>query len=138
MLNNPTDPRIPAHVSPFSPFGYPSEILITKCDDLVIAPFQMTGTIGDMVPAIHRRIDAEVPHYGQFRQIVRPVRPFKMRTCRVLAGGLIVADRLALSERSVQEICHRGLGVHPKWLIRCFRLQDAALRLETEAGLRLG
>jgi hypothetical protein len=60
MLNNPTDPRIPAHVSPFSPFGYPSEILITKCDDLVIAPFQMTGTIGDMVPAIHRRIDAEV------------------------------------------------------------------------------
>jgi len=48
-----------------------------------------------------------------------------------------VADRLALSERSVQEICHRGLGVHPKWLIRCFRLQDAALRLETEANVSL-
>jgi AraC-like DNA-binding protein len=48
-----------------------------------------------------------------------------------------LADRLGLSQRSVQEICHRGLGVHPKWLIRCFRLQDAALRLEAKANVSL-
>jgi AraC-like DNA-binding protein len=48
-----------------------------------------------------------------------------------------LADRLGLSQRSVQEICHRGLGIHPKWLIRCFRLQDAALRLEAEANVSL-
>ena len=45
-----------------------------------------------------------------------------------------LARRLGLSQRPIQEICHRGLGVHPKWLIRCFRLQDAALRLEAEAS----
>src|SRR4029077_14225342 len=119
MLNNTTDPRIPAHASPFSPFGYPSEILITKCDDLVIAPFQMTGTIGDMVPAIHRRIDAEVPHYGQFRQIVRPVRPFKMRTCRCSPAGSSdpVAPRGLDTVPNIQEHFGQGderLRVFPK------------------------
>jgi Helix-turn-helix domain/Periplasmic binding protein len=49
-------------------------------------------------------------------------------------GGKVLG---AVSQRSVQEICHRGLGVHPKWLIRCFRLQDAALRPEAEANVSL-
>jgi len=72
MLNNPTDPRIPAHVSPFSPFGYPSEILITKCDDLVIAPFQMTGTIGDgehlaaLVISLHNLIQSATDHRRRY------------------------------------------------------------------------
>jgi AraC-like DNA-binding protein len=48
-----------------------------------------------------------------------------------------LANRLGLSRRSVREICHRGLGVHPKWLIRCARLQEAALRLEVEANVNL-
>jgi AraC-like DNA-binding protein len=54
-----------------------------------------------------------------------------------LSSVASLADRLGLSQRSVQEICHRGLGIHPKWLIRCFRLQDAALRLEAEANVSL-
>src|ERR1700739_5031698 len=66
--------------------------------------------------------------------LIRPGAYGQYFVRRVLAA---VADRLALSERSGQEICHRGLGVHPKWLIRCFRLQDAALRLETEANVSL-
>jgi len=79
----------------------------------------MTGTIGDMVPAIHRRIDAEVPHYGQFRQIVRPVRPFKMRTCRFSPAGSLdpVAPRGLDTVPNIQEHFGQGderLRVFPK------------------------
>src|SRR6476646_2519307 len=95
MLNNPTDPRTPAHVSPFSPFGYPSEILITKCVELVIAPFQLTGTICDLVPAIHGWIDAEMPHYGQFRQIVRRFSP----ACSMCSGYIGVRSGCAARPR---------------------------------------
>jgi AraC-like DNA-binding protein len=54
-----------------------------------------------------------------------------------ISSVLSLADRLGLSQRSVQNICHRGLGIHPKWSIRCFRLQDAALRPEAEANVSL-
>ena len=77
------------------------------------------NTFGDMVPAIHRRIDAEVPHYGQFRQIVRPVRPFKMRTCRFSPAGSSdpVAPRGLDTVPNIQEHFGQGderLRVFPK------------------------
>jgi AraC-like DNA-binding protein len=48
-----------------------------------------------------------------------------------------LAAAFRLSERSVQAICRRALGVHPKWLIRCFRLQNAAVRLQEGPRLDL-
>lgn len=48
-----------------------------------------------------------------------------------------LAERFRLSVRSVQDVCNRALGVPPKWLIRCFRLQDALKRLETEDDVNL-
>jgi AraC-like DNA-binding protein len=43
-----------------------------------------------------------------------------------------LATMLKLSVRSVQDVCRRSLGVSPKWLIRCFRLQDALARIELD------
>lgn len=41
-----------------------------------------------------------------------------------------IAEVFGLSIRSIQDICCRALGVSPKWLIRCFRIQDALELLE--------
>jgi AraC-like DNA-binding protein len=46
-----------------------------------------------------------------------------------------VGDHATL--RSIQDICRRTLGVSPKWLIRCFRPQDALARLDTGANMNL-
>ena len=48
-----------------------------------------------------------------------------------------LAHALRLSVRSVQDICQRALGVSPKWLIRCFRLQDALVRLGVGSDVNL-
>jgi AraC-like DNA-binding protein len=48
-----------------------------------------------------------------------------------------LAHALRLSVRSVQDICQRALGVSPKWLIRCFRLQDALARLGVGSDVNL-
>jgi AraC-like DNA-binding protein len=48
-----------------------------------------------------------------------------------------LAEAVSLSVRSIQDICRRTLGVSPKWLIRCFRLQDAQARLDTGADINL-
>jgi AraC-like DNA-binding protein len=47
-----------------------------------------------------------------------------------------VCERFGLSERSLQRLVHRRLGLTPKWLIQRRRLQEAAERLRTgPAGL---
>jgi AraC-like DNA-binding protein len=48
-----------------------------------------------------------------------------------------LAESFSLSVRSVQDICNRAIGVSPKWLIRCFRLQDALQALETGLNVNL-
>ena len=48
-----------------------------------------------------------------------------------------LAHAIRLSVRSVQDICQRALGVSPKWLIRCFRLQDALARLGIGSDVNL-
>ena len=48
-----------------------------------------------------------------------------------------LADKFRLSIRSIQDLCSRALGVSPKWLIRCFRLQDALERLHTGRNVNL-
>ena len=48
-----------------------------------------------------------------------------------------LADRFCLSIRTIQDSCSRALGVSPKWLIRCFRLQDALERLQTGIDVNL-
>ena len=35
-----------------------------------------------------------------------------------------------MSSRALQRLCRRYVGVGPKWLIKRFRLQEAAARLE--------
>jgi AraC-like DNA-binding protein len=41
-----------------------------------------------------------------------------------------IAEVFGLSIRSIQDTCRRAIGVSPKWLIRCFRIQDALELLE--------
>ena len=48
-----------------------------------------------------------------------------------------LAEAFSLSVRSVQDICNRAIGVSPKWLIRCFRLQDALERLDAGITVNL-
>lgn len=48
-----------------------------------------------------------------------------------------LADAFSLSVRSIQDVCNRAIGVSPKWIIRCFRLQDALERLETGKEINL-
>jgi AraC-like DNA-binding protein len=48
-----------------------------------------------------------------------------------------LAHALRLWVRSVQDICQRALGVLPKWLIRCFRVQDALSRLGVGSDVNL-
>jgi hypothetical protein len=38
---------------------------------------------------------------------------------------------------AVWYICNRAIGVSPKWLIRCFRLQDALERLDAGIDMNL-
>ena len=40
-----------------------------------------------------------------------------------------VCERFGLSERALQRLVHRRLGLTPKWLIQRRRLQEAAERL---------
>ncbi|MFQ1001089.1 helix-turn-helix domain-containing protein [Modestobacter sp. SSW1-42] len=55
-----------------------------------------------------------------------------------------VCERFDLSERALQRLVHRRLGLTPKWLIQRRRLQEAAERLRTgpvdlaEVAARLG
>lgn len=45
-----------------------------------------------------------------------------------------VCERFDLSERTLQRLVHRRLGLPPKWLIQRRRLQEAAERLRTGDG----
>ena len=56
---------------------------------------------------------------------------------RTIVGVSQLADKFRLSIRSIQDSCSRALGVSPKWLIRCFRLQDALERLQTGLDVSL-
>lgn len=48
-----------------------------------------------------------------------------------------VCDELGLSERSLQRLVRRRLGLHPKWLVQRRRLHEAAGRLR-EGSATLG
>jgi AraC-like DNA-binding protein len=55
---------------------------------------------------------------------------------RIAADGAILtvekaAAECALTPRALQRLCRTYVGVGPKWLIRRFRLQEAAARVET-------
>ena len=45
-----------------------------------------------------------------------------------------VCDAFGLSERALQRLVHRRLGLTPKWLIQRRRLQEAAERLRTDGA----
>ena len=49
----------------------------------------------------------------------------------------VLAERLAVSERTVQRIARRYVGLTPSALIRRRRLQEAAARLRDDAGADL-
>ncbi len=61
----------------------------------------------------------------------------RAETDRSIAAVSALAEAVSLSARSVQDICRRALGVSPKWLIRCFRLQDALARLDVGIDVNL-
>ena len=55
-----------------------------------------------------------------------------------------LADESGLSQRSIQRLCHRYIGLSPKWLIRKYRLHQALKQLDKgdvtmiDLALRLG
>ena len=48
-----------------------------------------------------------------------------------------LCERTGLSVRQLQRLFRRCVGVTPKWVIRRFRLQEAAERIEKDAGVSL-
>lgn len=49
-----------------------------------------------------------------------------------------LCDRFAITERTLQRLLHKRVGIGPKWLIRRRRLQEAAQRLrDASAGLAM-
>ena len=48
-----------------------------------------------------------------------------------------LAERFGLSTRTLERLVARGLGVSPKWLLDCRRLQEAATRLFAEPDIDL-
>lgn len=48
-----------------------------------------------------------------------------------------LAARFSLSERSLQRLCARYIGVSPKWIVQRFRLQEAAFELVAEPSLAI-
>ncbi len=46
-----------------------------------------------------------------------------------------VCEAFGLTERALQRLCHRRLGLSPKWLISRRRLQEAAERLRQDGGV---
>jgi AraC-like DNA-binding protein len=49
----------------------------------------------------------------------------------------IASKRLKVRGYGVSSLRNRAIGVSPKWLIRCFRLQDALQALETGLNVNL-
>jgi len=79
--------------------------------------------------------------------LARPVTPEASEADQLVAlvrdsPGLRRVEELAqaagLSVRSLQRLFHRMVGVSPKWVIRRFRLQEAALVLEQDPKADLG
>jgi AraC-like DNA-binding protein len=84
--------------------------------------------------------DGEVVHAAE--QLLEPYLPTPDLTvelvCAIIAKARhndgprqakALADEAGLSLRALQRLFHEYVGVSPKWVIRCFRLQEAAQRL---------
>lgn len=84
--------------------------------------------------------DGEVVHAAQ--QLLEPLLPAPDLTvdlvCAIIARARhndgprqakALADETGLSLRALQRLFHEYVGVSPKWVIRCFRLQEVAQRL---------
>jgi AraC-like DNA-binding protein len=61
----------------------------------------------------------------------------RAETDRSIIAVSALAVAVSLSARSIQDICRRALGISPKWVIRCFRLQDALARLDAGIDVNL-
>lgn len=48
-----------------------------------------------------------------------------------------LAARAGMSVRAIERLVKERIGVSPKWLIDCRRLQEAASRLRSDAGMEL-
>ncbi|MFO0618509.1 MAG: helix-turn-helix transcriptional regulator [Polyangiaceae bacterium] len=57
------------------------------------------------------------------------------RTDRAILRVDALAERAGLSVRALQSLFHQHVGVSPKWVIRRFRVQDAAERIAREGVL---
>ncbi len=114
------------------------------------------GTTGERLTARVRAAMAPDPHshdaHGEamasFADALRPLLPVDddghlvnrivayVENDREVVRVAQICDRFGLSERSLQRLLHRRLGLTPKWLIQRRRLQEAAERLRTgPAGL---
>ena len=91
-------------------------------------------TIGDATPErlvadIHAYLLSRNPRHDLISSRAKAIVEFAEDHRDVVAVSQI-AEVFGLSIRSIQDICRRAIGVSPKWLIRCFRIQDALELLE--------
>jgi AraC-like DNA-binding protein len=90
----------------------------------------------DMASEIESYLAAQRPSHDATSRKAREIVDMLENDRDILSVSQL-AGLLDLSERSIQDICHRALGVHPKRLIRCLCLQDALSRLEERLSLNL-
>jgi AraC-like DNA-binding protein len=81
------------------------------------------------IGALERELRAALPVDEEGHLVNRLVDLVESRADVVQVGQ--ICDELGLSERSLQRLVHRRLGLTPKWLIQRRRLQEAAEQLRT-------
>lgn len=95
-----------------------------------------SSNVTDAIQELEAYLEERRPIHDAVSLKARDTAEAVERNSDVLSVARLAA-LLGLNQRTLQDVCHRGLGVHPKWLIRCFRLQDAAARLEKDGHLSL-
>lgn len=112
--------------------------------DAMAAELAEARELPELVAVAERHLRAhwpgEPPEVARVGRIVRA-----LLSDRSITRVSQVGERFGLSPRSLQRLFHRYVGVSPKWVLRRFRLHEAAARLAegtgatwTEVALELG
>lgn len=106
--------------------GYPEQIRVLLAAD----PHEPTAR-REAQTVLERRLDHLLPLDDESLLINEIVE--QVETDPTLLSVTDLAERFGLTERSLQRLCRKRLGLTPHWLIRRRRLHDAAAALHGDA-----
>ena len=152
------DPRV--SVTELRGSGWGVGVLFRPAAGTLLAIDPPRGLVGKVVPfrgAPTRRITALLEHDGSRHELVAALRQWLGPLgAAVDESGVLVnrvaraaeseadivraadlADRVGIGLRSLERLTREFIGVTPKWLIECRRLQEAATRLHAHPSTAL-